>query len=370
MPIATDSPRHIQPATGGPAAEVVDWFAAAARYLHRPDPTCPEHGVAHTGKLARAIVLDLALLAATGGAAYLDRAVGRARYVAARLAPDPEHGGLIYLPGRLDPRNCSTSLIDSGECTDALARLLRHDRAASLPAEDRALLWHTVERNAETYLRQTIAQKGITNQRLWGAMGLASAYQLAPHAVWRAAIREALARSLTEQRADGLWGYEPGNRGGTSRPAAPSADLTVYYHGRCLAFLFHILDCVPDVDEDGRAEAALYRGLAFLAAVIAPDGLKPLALEGKRWFWDGSYEAGSNAYDVYALLRGAERFGRVDWRRLAHRCWRQLARHQQSDGGLKACHDPHTCDFVCRDFHTADLAWTAQVMLEGARAKS
>ncbi|MGH2356037.1 MAG: hypothetical protein ACRDI2_06330 [Chloroflexota bacterium] len=377
-------------------ANIVEWFAAAAGFLHRADLRCETHHIPHTGKLARSIVLDLALLDVTGDERYWERAARRAEQVAAQLAPDPQHSALIYLPGRLDPRNCSNSVIDSGECTDALARLLLHERAATLPAERRARLCATVEQNAETYLRTAVVEKEIPNQRLWGAMGLASACRLvawvpssefrvpsrvsaAPQVqapsvdraettpagksmdvgLWKAAIAASVARSIDEQGEDGSWGYQPEAARDGAFPGA--ADLTVYYHSRCLAFLLHILDCVPEIDSR-RLDLALRRGLEFLAAVITPDGLKPLALEGKRWFWNGSYEAGSNAYDVFALVRGAGRYGMPEWIELARRSWAQLARHQRPDGGLLACAERQAHDFVCRDFHTADLAWPAQVL--------
>jgi hypothetical protein len=348
------------------APETIAWFRAASSYLHRDDVRCPEHRVAHTGKLARAAVLDLALLDATGDETHWRRAVERARYVASRLAPDPEHGTLIYLPGRLDPRNCSNSVIDSGECTDALGRVLLHPHAAQLDEQTRQTLRDAVAQNAETYLRTAVVEKEITNQRLWGAMGLATAWQVEPREEWRDAIRRSIARSVAEQRADGSWGYQPDAPRYGAHPGA--ADLTVYYHGRCLAFLLHMVERVPEVDPSGEAERAVERGLRFLAAVTLPDGTKPLALEGKRWFWDGAYEAGSNAYDVFVLLRGAARFGVPEWGDLGLRVWETLAHHQEKDGRIEATlprlEGRRVDNFVCPDFHTADLAWTAQVMGE------
>ena len=317
------------------------------------------HRVRHTGKLARLIVLDLALLDATGDPRYWEEARQRAGEVAARLAPDPEHGSLIYLPGRLDPRNCSSSAIDSGECTDALARLLSHPRAESLSADERRPLEEAVAGNAATYLAEKVQATAITNQRLWGAMGLATAARWRPVPDWANAVRLALESALDEQRADGSWGYEPGAIEHGGHPGA--ADLTVYYHGRCLAFLLHILDCLPELDGP-RPESALRRGLDFLAAVTTPDGRKPLALEGKRWFWASQEEAGSNAYDVYALLRGAARFGVDEWRGLAARSWASLVGRQVADGSIVAGDSARTPDFVCPTFHTADTAWAAQVL--------
>ncbi len=89
------------------AGTAAAFFARASDYLHRPSRVCPRHHVIHTGKLARAIPLDLALLRATGQTAYARRAAEQARFVVSQLARDPEHGGWIYLPGRFDPRNCS-----------------------------------------------------------------------------------------------------------------------------------------------------------------------------------------------------------------------------------------------------------------------
>jgi hypothetical protein len=344
---------------GKPRGTPLGFFAAAAGYLGRPDPVCPVHGVRHTGKLARLIVLDLALLDATGDPRYWEEARLRAEEVAAQLAPDPEHGSLIYLPGRLDPRNCSNSAIDSGECTDALARLLSHPRAESLPEAERRPLEETVAGNAATYLAEKVTATAITNQRLWGAMGLATAARWRPVPDWTDAVRLALESALDEQRADGSWGYEPRASEHGGHPGA--ADLTVYYHGRCLAFLLHILDCLPALDGP-RPESALRRGLEFLAAVTTPDGRKPLALEGKRWFWVSQGEAGSNAYDVYALLRGADRFGVDAWRRLAARSWASLVGRQAPDGSIVAGDSARTPDFVCPTFHTADTAWAAQVL--------
>jgi hypothetical protein len=191
-------------------------------------------------------------------------------------------------------------------------------------------------------------------------MGLATSWNVDPRPEWLDALRRSLRRSIAEQWPDGSWGYQPQAERHGAHPGA--ADLSVYYHGRCLAFLLHVLQRVPAVDSQGEVAEALERGLAFLTTVITPDGLKPLSLEGKRWFWDGSYEAGSNAYDVYALLRGAERFGRAEWAALATKVWRPLAAHQRPDGSILACLEPNAHDFVCPDFHTADLAWPAQVL--------
>jgi hypothetical protein len=106
------------------------------------------------------------------------RAVTRARWIVSRLGPDPEHNGLIFLPGRLDPRNASTSLIDAGECVDALTTLALHGRFRDLSAADQEAIVSGIRACAATYLVATVASKAIVNQVLWGAMGLAHACTL------------------------------------------------------------------------------------------------------------------------------------------------------------------------------------------------
>ena len=107
-----------------PGGDIVATARRAAGWLHRDRfvpvtgqprdlvpsrddavPRCEAHGVPHTGKLARSIILDLAVhddLAPHDPVAEASwhRAVTRARWVVGRLGPDPDHGGLVFLlPG-------------------------------------------------------------------------------------------------------------------------------------------------------------------------------------------------------------------------------------------------------------------------------
>jgi hypothetical protein len=362
-------------------------------------PICEAHGVAHTGKLARSIILDLAVhdafrankavpapnvdaparrddrgprgrprrdegvLADRDIQAPWRRAVARARWVVSRLGTDPEHGGRIFLPGRLDPRNNSTSLIDAGECVDALATLALHPGFGDVADAERQAVMGAMRECSETYLAKTITSKAIVNQVLWGAMGLAHACSVFPgERAWRDAVVQAIALGVDRQRPDGSWGYE--SPSAHQHPGV--ADLTVYYHGRCLAFLRHALDHVPEADTDGRASTAFRRGVEFLVAVRAPDGRKSLALEGKRWFWASTQEVGSLAYDIHALARaGLERepwgAGLIE---AAWASWQTLRARIDPAGAVRAGDDGwplgDAADVICRDFHVADLAWVAR----------
>ena len=309
---------------------------------------CPEHGVDHTGKTARSIVINCALHAATGDERFLERAVRVAHLLCSRLWPDDSAGGAwIFFPGRHSASNNSTNIIDNGECVDALATLLTYARDA-LREIDRDRLTETITRCCHTYLVGNVVDKPIINQRLWGAMGLASAYAALAEPTWASAVEASVARSLDEMRDDGSFPYV--TDAASIGEHEGSADLTVHYHGRCIAFARFALDAI--------GQAATYAdrlalGVDFLAAVLRPDGLKPLLLEGKRWFWDSDTEAGSLPYDAYALVAD----GRPRLRALAHTVLRRSVNAQSDAGWIDATLRPA---FICRLFHTADLAWIAR----------
>ncbi|MDE2902645.1 MAG: hypothetical protein OXP73_06410 [Chloroflexota bacterium] len=310
---------------------------------------CPEHRVDHTGKTARSIVINCALHAHTNQGKYLDRAVATAQRVAARLAPDPAAGGAwVFFPGLHDPRNNSTNIIDAGECVDALASLLLH-AGQELAAEDRTSFEQAIRLCCETYLLKNVIDKPVVNQRLWGAMGLSSAAVAFDEPAWARAVQDSVAGSLAEMRSDGSFAYV--------RDAAllgedvGISDLTVYYHSRCVAFARHAL---RQIDAEASFGERLRDGADFLAFVLRPDGVLPLGLEGKRWFWDADAEVGSAPYGAYVLAAD----GRETLLPLAGRVAAQSAA-ALGDGGLIEATKAAPA-FVCRYMHTADLAWLAR----------
>ncbi len=390
-----------------PAFDRADWQTALARvsdyWVRQTAPggetRCAVHGVEHTARTATSIVVDLALHRITGQARYWERAQRRARRVVARLVRDPEHGAWIFAPGRLDPYNCSNNVIDSGECARCLGTLLLY-AADRLDAALRERVVDALRRNATTYLTDAVTTKEVTNQRLWGAMGLATAARALGEPTWFAAVRTSIERSLAEQHADGSFPYHPEPERFGLHPGA--ADVSVYYQARVLTYLWHTLAMLGDDAGTVRGPtlAALRRGLDFLAATYTPAGMnddpklppstlgtgslgavKCAALEGKRWFWAGPYEVGSHPLDVYALLHGAAQFAAGSLTTPeAHdgaRCGALQARHlstlaeqaytvwrQRLAGMVLACQEP-ACrdDFICPDFHAADASWLAALVL-------
>ena len=310
---------------------------------------CPEHNVDHTGKTARSIVINCALHAHTNQDRYLTRAVATARRVAARLAPDPDAGGAwVFFPGLHDPRNNSTNIIDAGECVDALSTLLLH-ADEEMSASDRDSVEQAIRLSCDTYLLKNVIDKPVLNQRLWGAMGLAAAAAALDEPVWMRAVQDSVAGALEEMRADGSFAYV--------RDAAllgegeGIADLTVYYHSRCVAFARYAL---RQIGAEAAFEHRLRDGADFLAFVLRPDGVLPLGLEGKRWFWDADAEVGSAPYGAYALAAD----GRESLLSLAGRVAAQSAASLGKDGMIDATTGAPA--FVCRYMHTADLAWLAR----------
>lgn len=310
---------------------------------------CPEHRVDHTGKTARSIVINCALHAHTNQDRYLTRAVATATRVAARLAPDPgADGAWVFFPGLHDPRNNSTNVIDAGECVDALATLLLH-AGDELAATDRLSIEQAIRLCCDTYLRRNVIDKPVVNQRLWGAMGLAAASAALDEPAWARTVVDSVGGALAEMRSDGSFAYV--RDAALLGEGVGISDLTVYYHSRCVAFARYAL---RHVNAESSFEDRLRTGADFLAFVLRPDGVLPLGLEGKRWFWDADAEVGSAPYGAYVLAAD----GRSSLLPLAGRVAAQSAAAMGEGGLIDAT--PGAPAFVCRYMHTADLAWLAR----------
>ncbi len=337
------------------SAEALDALARVSDYMHAAtkatgELVCPEHGIDHTGRSARSIVIDCFLYSATAEPHYLRRAESRAATIAKRLIQDPDHGAWIYHPGRLDPANNSNNVIDSGECTDALSTLLLQS-GDEIDPDVRNLALDAITRNCRSYLAGAVVSKEVTNQRLWGATGLAAAFSLTGDSSWKAASIESVERSIDDQNPDGSFSYHPcPDRFGIHEGAG---GVSVYYQSRVLAFAAYALSLCGELDA---FRQPLQAGLEFLRAASTPNGYKPLAIESKRWFWAGDAEAGSHPYDIYALA--ALRDSETVRGEIRVKCAR-LLETQDDDGAFRGV-PAGDLGFLCRHFHTADAAWLAR----------
>ncbi len=310
---------------------------------------CPEHGVDYTGKTARAIVLKCALASDDADDRYIDRSVGVARTIIGRLGQDDSRGGAwVFFPNRYQPHHVATQLEACGESVDALATLLEvaGDR---LPDIDRARIEEAIRLCAATYLVPAVSDAPIIGERLCGATGLASAAAVLDEPDWADAVREAVAGALGEMRPDGSFPYVTDAAAIAGHEGV--SDLTICDHGRILALARYALARIGD--SESHADD-LRRGVDFLIDILRPDGVKPLALDGRRWCWDADSEAGSAPYDAYALATD----GRPAALRLAGIVAARSAQTLGPDGLVDAC--PTGATAISRVAHSADLAWLAR----------
>ena len=310
---------------------------------------CPEHGVDHTGKTAGAIVLNCFLAADAADDPHIDRALRVARTIIGRLGQDDAAGGAwVFFPNPRQPHHVSTQLIDCGECVDALATLL--DVAGDrLPDVDRARIEEAIRLCAATYLAPNVPRAPIISERLCGALGLAGAAAALDEPGWTDTVREAVAGALGEMRPDGSFPHVTDAAAIAGHEGL--SDLTICDHGRILALARHALTRIGD--RESHADE-LRRGVDFLIDILRPDGVKPLALDGRRWCWDADTEAGSAPYDAFALATD----GRPAALRLAGIVAARSAQTLGPDGLVDAC--PIGATAVCRIANTADLGWLAR----------
>ncbi len=305
---------------------------------------CPEHGFDHSGATARFTLINCALHAATGEESYLRRAVQIARAITGRLGQlDSPGGAWVFFTGG---RGAAT-VVDAGECLDALATLLAH-AGERLEPLDASRVEDAIRLCCDSFLIPGVAAERSLHERLCGAAGLASAYAALGEPAWAEACGAALERSLDEMRPDGSFPCIH-SAAGAARQAL--SDLSVREQGRCLAFARF---AARQIGAEERHAAALRRAADFLRLVTRPDGVKPLALEANRWLWDSDWEAGSAPLDAYALAAD----GRGELRGTAGRAAARSAQALGPDGFSDATPDSHA--LVCRLAHTADLAWLAR----------
>jgi hypothetical protein len=355
-------------AAGGVREELLDPLRRTLEWMltlrdGRGRILCPEHRVEHSGKSAGAIVLALELR-------RLDPRCDRQRWAAVaveqgrRLVANLEREGTspahTFRPGRHDPFNCSNSVIDGGAASDALAQLAG-DLAQELDAEDRESFAAAALLHARTYLRYAALDKGVPAQRAWGLTGLAAAWALEPDEVLEAAALEAVGLLERIQHGDGSYPYHP-SAWGAEHPGA--SDVSAYYQSRVTAFLLHALERLGRAPSDAAFRAPLERGLAFLSALVGPDGIKCGLVEAKPWYWGATYEVASHPFDAFALARGWRHFGGEELAAAAVASFRSWARHLGADGAL-ASHRPgpgRGRSYQCPLFWAGHAMWMARAV--------
>ncbi len=317
---------------------------------------CPKHHIEHTGKNVYSIIIDLKLWRETGEEKYFERAKRRALRTAENLVRDPDNGAWIFWPGRLDGRNMSNSVIDSGAASDTLSEfIIRAEGKLSHDEEEK--IKNAIFKNCDTYLKSASVGKELTNQRLWGSTGLASAYRIFKKKDWKEAVLASIERSLSEMLEDGTFPYHPNyEEYGIYRGIC---DTTPFYHSRHIAFIYWSLETLGEsaVPYSER----LIRATNLLVGMYQENGVKNMNLETKRWYFLSDYEVASNPYDIYALYKTYQMSGNKIYLFYAQKALKKLMEHQLKDGGVTS-HFGKEKNFQCRIFWNANCAWPAKII--------
>lgn len=319
--------------------------------------TCPRHRVEHTGKNVYSVVMDSGLYEKTGEEQYFQRAKIRVQRTLQNLTQDPDSGAWIFYPGRLNRWNMSNSVIDAGACVDVLSTffLTYKDKLSKKEKEEIA---DAIFKVSDNYLKNAAATKEITNQRLWGGTGLAGAWRIFKKEDWRASALESVNKSLREMWPDGTFPYH--SRWKEYKIFEGIYDTTTFYHSRCIAFSYYILECLgEDLD---KYKEKLIQAANLLLALYQPNGIKNINLECKRWYWRSSYEIASNAFDIYALVKTYEITGNKIYVYYIQKSLEKILDHQLPDGGITSHLGEPQNNFQCRIFWNSNLAWLARVI--------
>ncbi len=322
---------------------------------------CPDHKIEHTGKSAYAIVTacELLRLDPDRDASFLhDLAVEQARRLCDNLVREGDSACFTFRPGRHDPFNCSNSVIDGGACSDALAHLVLA-RGEHLDAADRKRFTDASLLHARTYLRYAVLDKGIPAQRAWGLTGLAAAHALEADATLESAAIEAVGMLEAIQNGDGSYPYHPLEWGAQH---VGSTDVSAFYQSRTSGFLVYALERLGRDPRNGLFAGPILRGLEFVAALQAPDGIKCGLVEAKPWYWGAEYEVASHPFDVHALCAGWRLFARENFGRAALRAFRAWADHLLPSGEPRSHREGagRGRSYQCSVFWAAHAAWIAR----------
>ena len=322
---------------------------------------CPDHGIAHTGKNAGAIVIACELARLDPEAdrdALFAFALEQAGHLADSLEREGESTCFTFRPGRHDPYNCSNSVIDGAACSDALAEFVRAF-GARLDAEQRERFQHASVLHAQTYLRYCIFDKGVPAQRAWAMTGVANAWDLARHDVLELAVTEATWVLEAIQNRDGSYPYHPVEWGAAHVGAS---DVSAFYQSRVTAFLMFALERIGRDPRDPSFAKQLVPGLEFLEGLQGPDGIKCGLVEAKPWYWGATYEVASHPFDTYALARGWRHYRRRDFALAARRAFEVWAGHL-TPGGMPTSHRPgpgRSRSYQCPLFWAGHASWMAR----------
>jgi len=343
----------------------IDFFKGVSDFFDNLTSTdgsliCYKHvSTEHTGKNIYSVAIDSKLYELTGENKYYERALSRVRRTTDLVVQDPEYGYWTFQPGRFGKRNMSNVVVDAGACLDVLSNFYL-SYGHKLTEQERDKIKDAIFRNADTFLSERGLKKPVTNQRVWGGTGLACAYRIFKKEDWRENLIGAIEKSFEEMWADGTFPYHPYWK--EYKMFEGIYDTNPYYQSRCIDFIYYILD---NIDADVVVyKDQLVRATDALVAMYQPNGIKNINLECKRWYWNSSYEVGSNTFDIYALVKTYQLTGNNIYAYYAKKSFQQISKHVLDDGGVTSHLDSHQDNFKCRIFWNAHLVWLLRAVEE------
>ncbi|MFQ5456380.1 MAG: hypothetical protein ACE5EA_09300 [Nitrospirota bacterium] len=316
---------------------------------------CPYHHLEHTGKNVYSSVIDMRLYEITGDESYIHKAKERCLRTLETIYKNPDGQVWVFYPGMFDGRNLSDNVIDCGACVDAISSFYLQYKEGLSPGESDRFL-DIIYKVSDSYLKEVVIKKPVTNRRLWGGTGLSAAYKIFKESVWRNALECSIEKSVKEQNGDGGFPYHyqfdfPGKN-----------DVSPYYHSRHLSFIYYILGNIdPDNQILESIKDKMIKGADYLIAMINPNGIKEMNLEIKRYYWNPYYEIASNTFDIYDLVKTYELTNNPEYLEYARIGFEQILRHQNEDGGVIGSIYNNE-DFKCRIFVNAQMAWLCRVI--------
>lgn len=323
----------------------------AGLYLQKANP-CSEDQLDHAGRQAYAFPIFKHLQ-------MRDAAVVLSSQLIPYVRPN-QHGATIIFPGREVRRNYSTNAIDCGIFLDSI-----HDFLELCP--DHKKTWdEQVDAMALTYNANKIkGHRQIHNQYLWAGTGLARWVQANPHHSENERIKHDLIDTvkhwLMHVMSDG---YAPYLSSPTNRALS---GLTTYYHSRCIAFCFYILEQCHMVLEPYSSH--LLRAAEFLIRLQRPSGVKQLLIECKRYYFWGPHEVASHSFEIYVYDRCHQIAPDPQWVTLGALAFQRLLEAQRPDGSLASYPGSQSWrDWQCPIMRTSHLAWLTR--LTGAYAEA
>lgn len=319
---------------------------------------CEKDRIEHTGKNTYSVIIDSELYKLTGDEKYFQRAQRRVKRALSNFIRDPEYDVPIFYPGRLNPRNAVNTAIGGGGIVDSLCFYIETFKD-KLSNEEIEKIKEAVFKHADEYLKIAAIKKPVTNQRLWAATGLASAYSIFRNEEWKKILIKTIEISLSEQNLDGSFFYYKNYKEASPEHHPGIADITPYYHGRHLAFIIHILEKIDEPISNYIDE--LKKGTDFLIGMYQKNGVKSILLEGKRWYWESDYEVVSHPFDIYLLVKMWQKTGDEVYKNYAIKSFEVLTKHQDKDGGIIS-HKGYGHNWQCRVLWSSHIAWVAKII--------